>query len=699
MVRIASARPKRFARRKVRKRRGFCDKRPGPARPLVETQSAFVEFPTFPESKPLKICWFEFGSATAFVRAIMHTAPATSTSFATVLSPGPSSPSQVSSKGTTAKQSPGQFQQVYQNVSESSDNGTGDQSASRNIPSRKKEPAQETANTVVSTTPPAPSSNAAPLSSILTLASSSVSTAQPTIEQPSTDALELDAAQVGTSTQPVNSGSESANLISVTEQATSQSVLPVLHAQTAVADPETQKSLAKAASQTLPSYGTTFAVGLQPTDSRATNEEESPNASNGPTASAPLPQTQSVPSVQSSRTFPPALDLNAVEQISSATALPRQESGYEKNSDASAQAPLYNAIAARPVPLSADNLAFALALSTNDAAAAVSPTPSGAIARPVADARPLSPATQAAAVSAQSSTGSADQPAAVSAATSAVAQSYAIADDTKISIAPTAGVSPTISRGLPNVTSAPDESRTQASPDTTSRQQQDSTGPGSSQRAASTSANQQTTDRAQSSASDKDSLPIGSQNVAANTNRPAQLSVPSWLASDTQPSARPASSSPGRSAAAESNIPASLQDLHALAADAPKTTAPSEIVLHLDNGQTSAAVRVVDRAGSVNVSVHASDQELRTSLRTNLNDLSSQLNAQGVKTESTRTGSSQASSENRQDQGPQDQRSNGQQQQSSPQGDRQSPRGRRATAQWLNELQEQTSFANPGGNH
>ncbi len=138
-----------------------------------------------------------------------------------------------------------------------------------------------------------------------------------------------------------------------------------------------------------------------------------------------------------------------------------------------------------------------------------------------------------------------------------------------------------------------------------------------------------------------------------------------------------------------------MQEVQAAIADAPKASPSSEILLRLDNGQNSAVVRVVDRAGTVNVSVHANDQDLRSSLRSNLSDLTTQLNAQGLKAEGLKT--SQSPSENRPDQGTKDQRSPNQQ--AGPQGDRQAPRERRGNSRWLEELQEQTStnFANPGG--
>ena len=132
----------------------------------------------------------------------------------------------------------------------------------------------------------------------------------------------------------------------------------------------------------------------------------------------------------------------------------------------------------------------------------------------------------------------------------------------------------------------------------------------------------------------------------------------------------------------------------------PRTNLNNEILLNLGNGQTSAAVRVVDRAGTVTVSVHASDQDLRNSLRANLSDLTTQLSAQGLKTDVVKTASAQSSPESRQQQGNPEQRSSSQQHSSS-QNDRQSQRERRGNNQWLEELAEQTSESTvqTGGNN
>ena len=150
--------------------------------------------------------------------------------------------------------------------------------------------------------------------------------------------------------------------------------------------------------------------------------------------------------------------------------------------------------------------------------------------------------------------------------------------------------------------------------------------------------------------------------------------------------------SPALSAAAP---PAQPQPLNLVP---PRTNPSNEILLNLGNGQSSAAVRVVDRAGTVTVSVHASDQDLRNSLRANLNDLTTQLSAQGVKTEVLKTASTQSTPESRQEQGNPQQRGSGQQHSLS-QNDRQSQRERRGNSQWLEELAEQTSASTvqPGG--
>jgi hypothetical protein len=151
---------------------------------------------------------------------------------------------------------------------------------------------------------------------------------------------------------------------------------------------------------------------------------------------------------------------------------------------------------------------------------------------------------------------------------------------------------------------------------------------------------------------------------------------------------------------APASLPLAAQEAHLLAPDLPKTSASSEILLHLTgNDQSAAAIRVTDRAGSVNVSVHASDPVLRESLRSNLGELSTQLNGQGWKADITKSAVAAMQSG-----GPQDSHEDGKrgsQPQQSFGGDRQPQRDRRANGgQWQQELDQQISGgeAHSGGN-
>ena len=151
--------------------------------------------------------------------------------------------------------------------------------------------------------------------------------------------------------------------------------------------------------------------------------------------------------------------------------------------------------------------------------------------------------------------------------------------------------------------------------------------------------------------------------------------------------------------AAHPNLPLAAQEAHLSAPELPKTSASSEILLHLtSNDQTSAAIRVADRAGSVNVSVHASDPVLRETLRANLGDLSNQLSNQGWKADVVKSAAVATPPGSQQDSHAGEQRGS---QQQSPGGERQSQRDRRANGgQWQQELDQQISGGNAhsGGN-
>lgn len=160
----------------------------------------------------------------------------------------------------------------------------------------------------------------------------------------------------------------------------------------------------------------------------------------------------------------------------------------------------------------------------------------------------------------------------------------------------------------------------------------------------------------------------------------------------------PAASEPVESG--RPTLPLAAQETHLIAPELPRTSGTSEILLHLTgNDETSAAIRVADRGGSVNVSVHASDPVLRESLRSNLGDLSTQLNAQGWKADVVKTAAVATHSESQQDSHAGGQR--GSQQQQSSGGERQPQRDRRANGgRWQQELDQQTTGGDalPGGN-
>jgi hypothetical protein len=145
--------------------------------------------------------------------------------------------------------------------------------------------------------------------------------------------------------------------------------------------------------------------------------------------------------------------------------------------------------------------------------------------------------------------------------------------------------------------------------------------------------------------------------------------------------------------------PAGL-DAHLLTPEPPKASAGSEILLHLSDGnQSAAAIRVADRAGALSVSVHAADPVLRESLRSNLGELSAQLNQQGWKAEVTKTAVAATHPESQPDSQSGEKRGNQQQQSSND--DRQPQRDRRGNGgQWRQELEQQISGGNAhaGGN-
>jgi hypothetical protein len=139
-----------------------------------------------------------------------------------------------------------------------------------------------------------------------------------------------------------------------------------------------------------------------------------------------------------------------------------------------------------------------------------------------------------------------------------------------------------------------------------------------------------------------------------------------------------------------------IQDVQPVQPEIPKPTASTEILLQLaGQNQSTASVRVVDRMGTINVTVHAADPDLRSSLRSNLSDLASQLTGQGYKTEMIKPAVLAANADNQHDSRQSGRDASGQQQQHqfTPDG-RQPQRDRRPNSElWRDQLERETSGA------
>ena len=134
-----------------------------------------------------------------------------------------------------------------------------------------------------------------------------------------------------------------------------------------------------------------------------------------------------------------------------------------------------------------------------------------------------------------------------------------------------------------------------------------------------------------------------------------------------------------------------IQDVRPVTPEIPKPPTSTEILLHLGSkDQSTASVRMVDRAGTVNVSVHATDPDLRSSLRSNLSDLASQLTGQGFRTEVVRPTVIAANTDN-QHQSRHGGQGSQRQHQFTPDG-RNPQRDRRpGSERWLDELEQETA--------
>lgn len=208
---------------------------------------------------------------------------------------------------------------------------------------------------------------------------------------------------------------------------------------------------------------------------------------------------------------------------------------------------------------------------------------------------------------------------------------------------------------------------------------------------------------AAATATDKPEPAAQNQPGLSGAPKPAQPShpgdAPVFEIPQQAPQVQSPASGPERGEAAEPHVLLAAQDTRFGGAELPRSSASSEILLHLaSDGQSSAAIRVADRAGSVNVSVHAADPILRESLKTDLGDLSAQLNLQGWKTETTKSAAVAAHSDTPQDSHSGGQRGSGQQGSG---GDRHTPRERRGNGgQWRQTFDQQitSNETHPGAN-
>ncbi|HXA68193.1 MAG TPA: hypothetical protein VNV82_23725 [Bryobacteraceae bacterium] len=143
-----------------------------------------------------------------------------------------------------------------------------------------------------------------------------------------------------------------------------------------------------------------------------------------------------------------------------------------------------------------------------------------------------------------------------------------------------------------------------------------------------------------------------------------------------------------------------IQDIQPALPEMPKPPASTEIMLQLaGQNQSTASVRVVDRMGTINVTVHAADADLRSSLRSNLSDLASQLTGQGYKTEMVKPAVLAANADNQHDSRQSGRDASGHQHQFTPDG-RPNQRDRRANPdRWRDQLDLETSGTPgaPGG--
>ena len=603
--------------------------------------------------------------------------------------PVASRPAQTSAPGTPSK-----FQDLYQNLPsmQNQSQEDGQQADSKSVVVKKKSPSDDASAVAVA---PATLNNATlPLPNALPALSLSLRLTSQfgSTDHPSDPALSPIPAAVpipGVATKPipasssaiVNSDPMQSQARNLSQQPSAiQTPLPALNLR-AVPQPPVSKT----------PFSTASAI---PANRDRTADLKTPDASDVHLAPAPEPRSMPTPisgatptpsaAPQASIPTPPAPIPNEKDRNLVQAKTDEQPAEPRVSPAASSSDPVTTTNPEQSFSLSAGNLAFAMQLAE--------PTSQpDALTSPASGAPPTASGTNSATtpIAKPSTTGT--QPA------SRLVQPTAGPElKTPLPAPATSGAAP--SRSMPNVTNLPADASHSRSASPTSAPEPRAFGkPEPTPRESTNVAKPETEARAQVST---DSPTLARPVTVNHSSSPLYPAMPgsagelgalahvdpgpSMNLSDQPPPALPPVTPPAQ--------------LQALNLAPPRTNASNDILLNLGNGPTSAAVRVVDRAGTITVSVHASDQDLRNSLRTNLSDLTTQLSAQGLRTEVLKTASAQSSPESRQEQPSQQQRGSSQQHSLS-ENDRQSQRERRGNDRWLDELTEQTSasIAKPGG--
>jgi hypothetical protein len=601
----------------------------------------------------------------------MNAVPAMSEMNVNVPLPVASWPPQTSAPGTPSK-----FQDLYQNLPsmQNQSQEDGQQADSKNVVVKKKSPSSDDGSAVAVT--PVAANNAALPNTSLALTLALGLTSQPAATERLSDPA----------ISPIPSPAPVPAVVTKLTPASSPTII--------IGDPtqsQARNLSGQASTIQIQPPSLNLPPASQPSKPNRTADLKTSDAPDVHLAPAPEPRTMPTPSSGAIATLngapqvsipaPPAPIPNENDRRLVQASTDEQPAESRVSPAATSSDPVTTTNPAQSFPLSAGNLAFAMQLvksnSQPDALAnpeaGTRPTDSGTILAATPIAQPSTTDTQPASIIIQLPAGSESKMPLAASTVSNPAPSSSVPNVTNLPAGPShsgsAATPETRAFGKPEPTSS--ESTNVAKPETSAPGQVSTDSP--------TLARPVTLNHSSSTLYQPMPGSAGELGALAHVDPGPSMNLADQPAAALPPATPPA-------------------QLQALNLAPPRTNASNDILLNLGNGQTSAAVRVVDRAGTITVSVHATDQDLRNSLRTSLSDLTTQLSAQGVKTEVVKTASAQSSAESRQEQPSQQQRGSSQQHSLS-ENDRQSQRDRRGNSQWLEELTKQTSasIVKPGG--